>query len=261
MCNKPTEGKNNMTKRNEIDGESYLDPCLGQSIDERAYMVQKEGGGFCRVVSWIFVIIAAIVSLLFAMALQGCATPPTTEQIDAYYSAVTNSAAYAEIAAKIEAAKDKPDVPAIEQPTPETPIPVVVDSAEDAVPFSALQWSYGGWNGSGAKFDGSAVIGGLSVSNSGMSYSWKSGGCESIGAGGGGDYSQTMACLFQKESDGVWRGGKFDWISTSRTTRSFSNIHGGYHDWNAGRFKAAKEFAFVIVSRGGYRTNVIKGGK
>jgi hypothetical protein len=94
-----------------------------------------------------------------------------------------------------------------------------------------------------------------------MSYSWKSGGCESIGAGGGGDYSQTMACLFIKESDGGWRGGKFDWISTSRTTRSFTNIHGGYHGWNAGRFKAAKECAFVIVSRSGKRTNVIKGAK
>ena len=251
------------TKRNSIDGEAYLDPYLGQSIDDRANTAQKEGSGFMRFIS-LAVIVGIIAAVVFFF--PGCATyqTPTTEQIDAMAEAFTNSNIYAEIEARVQAyekSKKQPEVKPDDGATVETPVADAAAVAGDAVDFGALQWSYGGWDGGKARFTGDAVISGLSVNNSGMSYKWKSGGCQNIGAGNGGDYSQTMACLFIKEPDGVWRGGKFDWISTSRKTRDFANIHGGYHGWNAAGFKAAKECAFVIVSKGGYRTNVIRGSK
>jgi len=237
-----------------------------QQIENATYHAQGEGVGLSRVLAIAFI---SIVAGVFCALQFGCATyqMPTTEQIDGFVESVTQSEAYAKIYAEIEARvkayedAKKNEKPVVVEAGTTTPNAGAVDSAGDAVAFSSLKWTYGGWDGSKARFTGDAVIGGLSVNNSGMSYKWVSGGCEAIGAANGGDFNQTMACLFILEPDGVWRGGKFDWISTSRKTRSFTNILGGYHGWNAGRFKSAKEVAFVIVSKGGYRTNVIKGAK
>lgn len=239
-----------------------------QQIEKSTIAAQAEGRGVSLLMSILAGLLFAIGLLGFLFS-PGCATYqiPTTEQIDAFIESVTESQAYAKIYAEIESrVKAHEDAKKAEKPVAAeagttTPNAWAVDSAGDAVVFSALKWTYGGHDGSKAKFTGDAVIGGLSVNNSGMSYSWKSGGCENIGASSGGDYSQTMACFFIKEPDGVWRGGKFDKISTSRVTRDFKNIADGYHGWNAGRFKGAKECAFVIVSKGGYRTNVIRGAK
>lgn len=126
----------------------------------------------------------------------------------------------------------------------------------DEVDFSKLSFCWGGVNGANAKRVPGAVIADLKLSGGGMSYRWVSGGCEALGAGGGGDFGKTLACLF---ADG--KGGKFDYISTSRTTRGFENINGGYHGWDAGAVGRAKEICFCIVSTDGTkRTNVIKAG-
>ena len=240
-----------------------------QSIENATAKTQAEGRGVSLLMSILAGVFFAI-GLLGFLFLPGCATYqiPTTEQIDGFIESVTESEAYAKIYAEIDArvkayeAKKKQEVKPDDGEHAETPIPASTDSAGDAVAFSSLKWTYGGWDGSKAKFTGDAVISSLDVNNSKMHYQWEFGsGCQNIGASNGGDYSQTMACFFIKEPDGVWRGGKFDWISTSRKTRSFTNIHCGYHGWNAGQFKAAKECAFVIVSKGGYRTNVIRGAK
>jgi hypothetical protein len=131
-------------------------------------------------------------------------------------------------------------------------------SGVDAVPFRSLVWSYGGFRGSGAALDTTARITGLKVSGGTLSYAWAGGGCESLGAGNANDYGSALACLFVKDNAGKWVGGKFDWISTSRTSRSLANVFGGYHGWSLGNVPNPCETAFVIVGLNGRRTNVVK---
>jgi len=127
--------------------------------------------------------------------------------------------------------------------------------AADAVNFAALKWCWGAFDGSKAAEDAGARIGSLKVSASGLSYKWEKGGCERLGASSASDAS-CLACLFCFDGS-AWRGGKFDWISTSRTTRDMKNVEDGYNGWDAGAFRSAKAYAFVIVSKDGRkRTNV-----
>lgn len=157
-----------------------------------------------------------------------------------------------------EALADDPgSVPGVPE-TVETPANPPSPSTADAVPYSSLNWSMGGFRGAGALQHSGAVIGSLSVKSNGMSYKWVSGGCEALGATSKGDADHTLACLFYLDASGKWQGGKFDWISTSRTTRDFKNIHDGYNGWSPSAFVAATEYAFVIVGTNGRRTNVIK---
>jgi uncharacterized repeat protein (TIGR02543 family) len=145
--------------------------------------------------------------------------------------------------------------------TPTTPTTPPTRTSADDVDFSLLQWTYGGFKGESAKLGAEPRITGLKLNNSGMSYSWKSGGCESLGATSGSDYSRTVACLFCHYG-GKWVGGKFDWVSTSRRTRDFKNIHEGYNGWSPKAFSGADAYAFVIVSKDGKsRSNVIRCGK
>jgi len=131
---------------------------------------------------------------------------------------------------------------------------------DDAVDYSALDWCCGGFSAKNAKPVDGVEIANLKVSSNGMSYSWKSGGCEKLGASSKTDAS-CLACLFCKVN-GKWVGGKFDWISTSRTTRDFANINGSYNGWNPKALTSAKEYAFVIVGKDGKkRSNVITCGR
>ena len=69
-----------------------------------------------------------------------------------------------------------------------------------------------------------------------------------------------LCCLFVKRSDGRWVGGKFDWVSTSRTTRDLSHVRSGYNGWSLSGVPNPCEAAFVIVSRDGRRrSNVLLG--
>lgn len=133
-------------------------------------------------------------------------------------------------------------------------------NADDAVDYSLLQWSYGGFKGGGAKLAAKPRIYNLSVSSSGMSYKWMQGGCTDLGASSSTDAS-CLACLFVLVG-GKWQGGKFDWISTSRLTRDFKNISEGYNGWPKDSIGKAEKYAFVIVSKDGKsRTNVISCGR
>ena len=129
-------------------------------------------------------------------------------------------------------------------------------TAGDAVPFSSLKWSFGGVNGSGAVQSG-VVISGLSFSRNGLSFRYN----KDLSAWGrshthAGDY----ACLFVQRSDGSWVGGKFDWISSSRTTRDFVNVRGGYHGWSFAGVPNPCNAAFVILNHDcGRRSNVLSG--
>ncbi len=145
--------------------------------------------------------------------------------------------------------------------TPATPAPTTpASSSADEVDFSLLQWTYGNFKGGDAKLGSQPRISGLKVNNSGMSYSWKSGGCENLGCSSSTDAS-CIAALFCYYG-GKWIGGKFDWVSTSRRTRDFKNVHDGYNGWSPTVFKNATAYAFVIVSKDGKsRSNVIRCGR
>ncbi len=127
----------------------------------------------------------------------------------------------------------------------------------DAVSFGALRWSYGGINGGGARKT-SASIGGLRFSRSGLSYGWTGHNLSAWGLSN--SDTSAYACLFVKKADGSWVGGKFDWVSSSRTSRDFKNIFEGYHGWSLSGVPNPCDAAFVIVSGDlKKRTNVLVG--
>ena len=177
----------------------------------------------------------AILLFSTALALGGCATDDARlrELDEALREAVRD--AWAKAATSGEAA---------------TP------ASADAAPFASLKWPWGGFDGSKAALSDKARIKALKVTASGLSYAWESGGCEDLGASSRTDAS-CLACLFCFDGS-AWRGGKFDWISTSRTSRDLKNIESGYSGWDAAAFRSAKAHAFCIVSKDGRRrTNVI----
>lgn len=152
---------------------------------------------------------------------------------------------------------DGGDLPTTKESSAIAPAQTAQSSPEDSVDFGQLDFCWGGFKGGSAKLDAKARILNLSVSSSGMSYKWLSGGCENLGATSKDDYKHTVACLFCLVG-GKWRGGKFDWISTSRTTRDFKNITEGYVGWDREAVGKADKFAFVIIGADGKRrTNVI----
>lgn len=136
-----------------------------------------------------------------------------------------------------------------------------MEHGADAVDFADLDWCWGGFDGKkAARVDG-CEIKSLKVTASGLSFKWARGGCEQLGAASASDYSRTLACLFCRIG-GKWQGGKFDWISTSRTTRDFANVRDGYNGWRKDAIETAEAYAFCIVSKDGKkRTNVIISGR
>lgn len=140
--------------------------------------------------------------------------------------------------------------------TPATSTQSGGSTAGDQVAFSSLRWSFGGVNGSGAVQSG-VQIAGLSCTKNGMSFRY----VKDLSAWGrayshAGDY----ACLFVQKSDGSWVGGKFDWISSSRRTRGFENIRGGYNRWSLSGVPNPCKVAFVILNHDcRRRSNVIAG--
>jgi hypothetical protein len=127
----------------------------------------------------------------------------------------------------------------------------------DEAPFSAFQFTYGGFNGSGAALS-EPRIANLRISGGSLSYSWTG---PTLAAWGLGDRDAgALCCLFVKNNAGAWIGGKFDWISTSRTSRDLGHVTGGYNGWSLSGVPNPCEAAFVIVNAGGSRrTNVIAG--
>lgn len=137
------------------------------------------------------------------------------------------------------------------------------DAAEPASPNTAaapaIAWKYGGVDGSKSAETAAARIGSLRIGSGGLSYKWEKGGCEALGATSRTDCDHTLACAFWWDGS-RWIGGKFDWISTSRTTRDWKNISGRYHGWDPDKFFAAPKVAFCIMSADGRkRSNLIEG--
>lgn len=182
----------------------------------------------------------AITSLLTAFAFVGC---ETSDDIDGNVWNGENSSSSSSNTNQGTSSSDTSDA--------------TTDNAMvDAAPFSSFDWSFGGFNGSSAQLS-SPRIGNLRISGDSLTYSWTG---ETLRAWGLGDSDAgALACLFVQKADGTWIGGKFDWISTSRTSRGLEHVY-GYNGWNANVAPNPCEAAFVIVSKDGKkRSNVIKG--
>lgn len=133
--------------------------------------------------------------------------------------------------------------------------------AEEEQARPKIIWSFGGYNGSGAEEDPDVQIKNVRIAKDRISYKWDNGDLSKWGATDPGDAGKALACaFFWSEANGGWIGGKFDWISTNRTTRDTKNIDGGYNGWDAARFWAAPKRAFCIARADGRkRTNLVEG--
>lgn len=119
-----------------------------------------------------------------------------------------------------------------------------------------LLFRYGGFDGSRAVEDLATQIRDLRVSKDGLSYKWAKGNLRNWGLAD--TDAGALACAFYWDGS-TWVGGKFDWISTSRTSRSFENVRAGYNGWDSAAFFAAKKHGFCIVSKDGKkRTNLLE---
>ena len=177
---------------------------------------------------------------VLALAVAGCAIPAAIEPSgeEPVYTVVKRTTEKTEHTEKKE--DSVPSVPS-----------VVEDTVE-------LDFRYGGFEGGRAKEEPGCRIGSLNVGKDKLTYKWEAGGCEALGAKDNADYSQTVACAFYWDGK-KWVGGKFDWISTSRTSRGFENIKSGYNGWDSAAFFGAKKHGFCIVSKDGKkRSNFIE---
>lgn len=125
----------------------------------------------------------------------------------------------------------------------------------------ALSWCYGGFDGSRAEVSADAVLKGATLKGDTLSLEWAKGGCEQLGAADSGDTDHTVACLFLE--DGA--GGKFEWISTSRKTRSVKNVKEGYNGWPSTALDGGGKLWFCIAgvrddqaTSNGKRTNLVE---
>ena len=128
----------------------------------------------------------------------------------------------------------------------------------DAVPFELLHWDFGGFHPPTNCVRKAVELTGLKMKKDGLSFKY----VEDLSHWGLAhtDYSGALACLFVCDKDGRWVGGKFDWISSSRRTRDFHNVYGGYNGWSLSNVSNPCPVAFVIVSKDGKtRSNVISG--
>ncbi len=117
--------------------------------------------------------------------------------------------------------------------------------------------SFGSPNCSKAKEVSEAQIKDLKISKNGLTYRWATGGCEKLGASSASDYSQTLAVAGYGDGK-TFKAAKFDWISTSRTSRSFENIYDHYNGFDPDKFFSAKHRCFFIMSKDGKkRTNIL----
>jgi hypothetical protein len=158
---------------------------------------------------------------------------------------------YDAISALGRAKRSSPNIP---QPPDASTEPGADSTSLDEIDYSALAWCYGRPNGEKAMLDERVRIANLRVGSGGFRIDWVGGldawGLSHTDAG-------ALACAFYRAGDGRMQGGKIDWISTSRSTRSWENIDDHYNGWQCSNKKT--EWAFVVLSRDGKRrSNVIR---
>ena len=124
-----------------------------------------------------------------------------------------------------------------------------------------ISWSYGGFNGKKAVAVDDAVLAKATLKGDTLSFEWEKGDCRNLGATSKTDADHTVACLFLANG----KGGKFEWISTSRKTRSVGNIKNGYNGWPKKALDDGGDLYFCIAgvkddkkSSNGKRTRLVK---
>ena len=160
-----------------------------------------------------------------------------------------------------QAQADAPAADPAADPTPPAD-PAPSGRPADAAPFDSFTWSYGGFKGGSAvAAAGDPIISVLSFSATGLSFKYNT---DLSVWGLSHTDASALACMFVQKSDGSWVGGKFDWISSSRTTRGFKGhiIPGAqgetYNGWSLSGVPNPCNAAFVIVSKNGrQRSNVV----
>lgn len=137
--------------------------------------------------------------------------------------------------------------------------PTAEASSEDEG-FAALKWVYGGFNGANAKL-GEPRISNLKVSANKLSFHWDVG-MKSWGLAD--DDAGAICAVFFEDASGAKRGGKFDWISVTRSNRELKHCTGvgaePYKNWSVADFPNPCRCWFVVVRRDGKeRSNVLEG--
>lgn len=189
-----------------------------------------------KTATWIGLALCAVAALLAALSLCGCST--IRDAVDEYR----------------DWRDSQTNAPAVPPGAPDAP-PATPDPATDEAEYGALVWTFGGFDGSRAALSEPRIASLRMDGMSGLSYRW-AGPDLSVWGLGHAD-AGALACLFVRRADGSWVGGKFDWISSSRTTRDFRNL-GGYGGWSLAGVPNPCRAAFVIVSADGRRrSNVI----
>ncbi len=172
-------------------------------------------------------ILGAVLALIAAAMLSGCST--IRDAVDEYR----------------DWRADQTNAPAAPPATP----------AADEAEYDTFTWAFGGFDGSRATLSEPRIASLGMNGMSGLSYRWAGPNLSVWGLGH--TEAGALACLFVRRADGSWVGGKFDWISSSRTTRDFRNL-GGYNGWSLAGIPDPCRAAFVIVSADGRRrSNVI----
>ena len=133
-------------------------------------------------------------------------------------------------------------------------------SAEDAVDYTLLDWRWGNFKGAKASLS-SARIKSLKVGSGSLSYAWERGSCSDLDAACT-HANPCCTCALFCRVDGKWVGGKFEHISTDRTSRGLGNVQEGCGGWDPSALSRADAYAFVILDDGAKRrTNVIVCGR
>jgi len=221
-----------------------------EDIDIDADAAMNEGRGLCRVLVWA---VLAIIVGICLLAASGCSTfngigDDDIERLDELARVWID---------RIEAAQTQPSGGTIETPPPTPPPeePTTPGAAVDALDYSLLKWQYGGVRFGGAKLD-APRLSSLRSNGSKLSYRWDVG----LKAWGLSDGDAGAICaVFFERSPGQWVGGKFDWVSTSRSSRELKHVE-SYSNWPSSGIKLPwrGKVAYVVVSADGKRrSNVL----
>ena len=136
-------------------------------------------------------------------------------------------------------------------------------SAEAAATVAGpvLDFRWGGFRGGGAAEDPATQIRDFRMDKNGMRYVWAKGDLSNWGLAR--ESAGALICAFYfDEKEQRWIGGKFDWISTSRLTRSWENVYAGYNGWKADPFfSAARRAICICTANGRRRTNLLEESK
>lgn len=199
---------------------------------------------------------AFVLLWLFVACSSGCSNLPAdpATRAAAVSNAVDTATLLLDAAWEHWLKRHPQDDPAAAEAGAEDPAPAEA-SATAAGPVLDFRW--GGFRGGGAVEDPATQIKDFRMDKSGMSYRWAKGDLGNWGLAH--TAAGALICAFYfDEKERRWIGGKFDWISSSRLTRSWENVYAGYNGWQAQPFFAAKRHAICIVSVDGRRrTNLI----